>query len=77
MKIRKNVAASELATFSFCERAWGYQRSGLDSENLSALERGTQTHRSHSKMVRLSRAAAAAAWLLLLASAVMILAWMM
>lgn len=76
MKRRKTVSASELATFSFCERAWGYRRSGLTSANLKELEQGSRTHRQHSKLVRLSRAAVTAAWILLLAGVAMILVWL-
>lgn len=76
IKAPRRISASELATYSYCERAWGYEQSGLSSANIPALKRGSQVHLRHSRMVRLSRSLAAGAWMLLAAGAILILLWL-
>lgn len=45
------VRASEVASYAFCARAWGYARQGVPSENEPALDAGTAWHRRHGRRV--------------------------
>ena len=38
------VRAAELATFSFCQRAWYYARTGVAHDHPDVIQWGTQWH---------------------------------
>ncbi len=47
------IRASELAQYSFCQRAWWLSTvKRIPSNNQAALTRGTQTHSDHADQVR-------------------------
>jgi len=66
----RKVRASELGSFSYCQRAWWYQQKNMPSENQGAMDAGGQEHREHNRGVKL---AVFYRWLALLALAVAIL----
>jgi len=50
----RKIRASELGSFSYCQRAWWYQQQNMPSENQEAMEAGTQEHRNHNRGVKLA-----------------------
>ncbi|MDH3944355.1 MAG: hypothetical protein OEV06_09715 [Anaerolineae bacterium] len=47
----RTVRASELATYVYCRRAWGYQLQGKASENAEVMAQGWGGHNRHSRRV--------------------------
>ena len=46
------IRASELAQYSFCQRAWWLGTvKGLPSQSQAALDRGTRLHQQHGRLV--------------------------
>lgn len=40
------VRASDLATFTFCQRAWHYTRTGVPHEHHDLIQRGAEWHKT-------------------------------
>jgi CRISPR/Cas system-associated exonuclease Cas4 (RecB family) len=47
----KTIRASDIGTYHYCQRAWWYQQSGVESENLEHLSAGIMLHEEHGKAV--------------------------
>jgi hypothetical protein len=45
------LRASEVASYVFCARAWGYDRQGAVRQNAADLEVGAAWHRRHGRQV--------------------------
>ncbi len=45
------LRASEIASYTFCARAWWYDRQGVARENAPAIEAGVAWHRRHGRQV--------------------------
>lgn len=68
----KIIRASEISSFLYCKRAWYYQRQGVESENQLELAGGTKLHARHGRTVLINSCLQAAAYILLLASLVLL-----
>jgi len=64
---RRTVQASELASFDFCRRAWGYTLAGLAAES-PRLQAGRRWHEVHGHGLARARWLRRAGWAMLLAA---------
>lgn len=69
------IRASEIGTYLYCQRAWGYFKSGHEPQNQAELALGTRLHEEHSKKVTVISALRLLAYLLLLTALVLFLVY--
>lgn len=67
------IRASEIGTYLYCHRAWGYLKSGHESQNLAELASGTRLHEQHGRKVALVSVLRLLAYVLLLVALALIL----
>jgi len=67
----KTIRASEIGSYLYCQRAWWYQRQGVETGNLSELAGGNELHKQHGKRVLVSGCLRTAAYLLLLGALIL------
>lgn len=67
----KTVRASEIGTYLYCKRAWGYQRQGEENANQVELAAGDALHVQHGQRVLAAGCLRSAAGALLLAGLVL------
>ncbi|MFZ6026895.1 MAG: hypothetical protein ACOYYS_04190 [Chloroflexota bacterium] len=67
----KTVRASEIGTYLYCQRAWSYQRQGVESQNQAELVSGTQFHETHGRAVVAGGCLRTLAYIFLLAALIL------
>lgn len=72
----KPIRASELGSYLYCRRAWGYRQKGFTPKNQAELAAGTELHRRHGRSVLAASLWRALAWLLLLAALMTLMAYL-
>ncbi len=70
---RKNLTASEIGTYVFCPRAWALKQLGYPSDNLQAMNEGTEFHHRFGMRARIIRILQALLFLVIICLAVLIL----
>lgn len=71
------IRASEIGSFQFCRRAWGYLRKGQESQNLEELRSGTRLHEDHSRALFSAALFRLAGGLALLAALVLLVVYLL
>jgi hypothetical protein len=66
----KTVRASEIGVYLYCQRAWWYQRQGIENVNQADLAAGSLLHVQHGQRVVAAGCLRSSAALLLLAGLV-------
>lgn len=64
----RTIRASEIGSFLYCSRAWWYRLQGIQSENTTELEAGSEYHYRHGAQVLTGRLLRVLGWLALLAA---------
>jgi CRISPR/Cas system-associated exonuclease Cas4 (RecB family) len=68
----RTIRASEIGTYLYCQRAWWYQRQGVQSENQAELAGGTELHERHGRTVMMVGCLRVLAYTLLLAALILL-----
>ncbi len=71
----KTLRASEIGAFLYCERAWWYQKKGIESTNVAEMKTGSEIHYQHGRKVMAAGLMRTVAVLLLLAGLVVLAAY--
>jgi len=66
----RTIRASEIGTYLFCRRAWGYFLQGVASQNQAEMAAGSGFHHKHGRQVMAANLARWLAWLVLLAAVI-------
>jgi hypothetical protein len=72
----KTIRASEIGTFLYCQRAWGYLKSGHEPLNQAELAAGTRLHEQHGRRVLVAGSLRVLAYVLLAASLLLVVIYM-
>lgn len=70
------IRASEIGTYLYCKRAWGYHNQGFESQNKTELTEGSTFHEEHGRQVMLAGFFRAAAWVILLGALILAAIWL-
>jgi hypothetical protein len=68
----RNIRASEIGIFLYCQRAWWYKNQGVEPGNQAELSAGSAMHRQHGRKVLMAGFLRVVAWLLFLAALALI-----
>ncbi len=71
----QKIRASDISTYLFCERAWWYQRQGIETENIAELASGSELHQHHGRAVLTSGLMRILAYALLLIAIILLAAY--
>lgn len=69
------IRASEIGSYLYCNRAWWYQRQGVESINQTELVSGTKLHQQHGRKVLTAGLMRGLAYLLLVISLLMFVSY--
>lgn len=72
----KILRASEISSYSFCQRAWWYQLQGYESENQVELAGGSEYHDNHGRTVMSAGCFTTLAYGLLILAVVALTIWL-
>lgn len=67
----RTIRASEIGSFLYCHRAWGYQIKGIPSDNRVEMAEGSQLHQEHGRQVVAVGLLRTVAFILLLAALIL------
>ena len=70
------IRASELSTYLYCQRAWGYVKSGHEPQNQADLAAGIRLHEQHGKRMMVIGGLRALAYVLLLTALVLVMVYL-
>lgn len=73
----RTIRASEIGTFLYCQRAWGYLKSGREPHNQAELAAGTRLHEQHGRRVVAASSLRLLAYLLLVVASLLVVFYMM
>ena len=62
----RTIRASEICSFIFCQRAWWYQREGVEPVNRTEMSAGSQFHEQQSNIARSAILLQIFAWILVI-----------
>jgi hypothetical protein len=62
----RTIRASEICTFIFCQRAWWYQREGVEPINRAEMSAGSQFHEQQGNIARSAIMMRILAWVLII-----------
>jgi CRISPR/Cas system-associated exonuclease Cas4 (RecB family) len=68
----RNIRASEIGVFLYCQRAWWYRNQGIEPTNQAELSAGSAMHRQHGRKVLLAGLLRVVAWVLFLTAVFLI-----
>ncbi len=69
----RTLRSSELGTFLYCQRAWWYQRQGVDFTNIIEMAEGNRLHNVHGRGVCRTGLLKLLAWFLLFGGLVVLI----
>ena len=72
----KIIRASELSSYSFCQRAWWYARQGVESQNKTELAGGSAYHTRHGRSLLIAGSLKILAYGLLLIALATLTIWL-
>lgn len=61
----RTIRASEIGSFIFCQRAWWYQREGVEPVNRTEMSAGSQFHEQQGNIARSAILLQVFAWVLI------------
>lgn len=68
----RTIRASEIGSYLYCQRAWWYQRQGIQAENQAELTSGTELHWKHGQSLIVTGCIRYLAYALILAALVLL-----
>lgn len=72
----KIIRASDISSYSFCQRAWYYQIQGYESKNQAELFGGSEYHKQHGRIVFIAGALKTLALGLLILALAAVVFWL-
>jgi hypothetical protein len=66
----RTIRASEICSFIFCQRAWWYQREGVEPANRTEMSAGSQFHEQQGNIARSAILLQIFAWILVILAVV-------
>ncbi len=71
----RTIRASEIGTYLYCQRAWGYVISGYEPQNQAELAAGSRLHEKHGRTIIVVRSLRLLAYLLFIVALALLLVY--